>query len=256
MRTKCCSCNSSGVCRKCACVKSNQRCTNCVPNQLGKCVNFDLPGAGSSAQTTGSISFLQPSFLRGVSKSSLSSCPPSFSSSCPTSSSCSPLASGANDPSSNQLMQPVVQVEEQVQTSESRLNESRAAAQQSSEFRSVVEDSACKKFVSNLLNKSTLQQKRVTRRCSASKCPAKSCDLAETSLGTTACPVQPQLTECAPPASHVHPSRTDALDQSTDQHGSSASSLPPPSFSGTRFTWGIYQVLILRTLLNQRMLRL
>ena len=202
-------------------------------------MNFDLPGAGSSAQTTGSISFLQPSFLRGVSKSSLSSCPPSFSFSCPTSSSsCSPLASGANDPSSNQLMQPVVQVEEQVQTSESRLNESRAAAQQSSESRSVVEDSACKKFVSNLLNKSTPQQKRVTRRCSASKCPAKSCDLAETSLGTTACPVQPQLTECAPPASHVHPSRTDALDQSTDQHGSSASSLPPPSFSGPRFTWG------------------
>ena len=87
MRVKCCSCNSSGACKKCACVKLKRRCSNCVPSQLGKCQNFKLPGAEitpgvarSSTESAESISFIQPSLIPTISSSSnfpsASSCPP------------------------------------------------------------------------------------------------------------------------------------------------------------------------------------
>ena len=41
---RCCSCNSSGRCLNCSCVKGKRRCKNCVPNLHKRCGNIALPG--------------------------------------------------------------------------------------------------------------------------------------------------------------------------------------------------------------------
>ena len=41
---RCCSCNSSGRCLNCSCVKGKRRCKNCVPSLHERCGNTALPG--------------------------------------------------------------------------------------------------------------------------------------------------------------------------------------------------------------------
>ncbi len=36
----CCRCNRTGLCRGCACVKANRKCSDCLPKRLGNCINL------------------------------------------------------------------------------------------------------------------------------------------------------------------------------------------------------------------------
>ena len=36
---QCCRCNGNGRCKGCVCVRSGKHCTNCTPNQVGRCEN-------------------------------------------------------------------------------------------------------------------------------------------------------------------------------------------------------------------------
>lgn len=48
--TKCCSCNSSGVCKNCKCARAGTPCTNCAPSRHGKCLNHVLLGENNPSQ--------------------------------------------------------------------------------------------------------------------------------------------------------------------------------------------------------------
>ena len=39
----CCSCNSSGRCRNCSCVKAGRACSSCLPSRLSRCENASSP---------------------------------------------------------------------------------------------------------------------------------------------------------------------------------------------------------------------
>ena len=75
---KCCSCNSSGRCVQCSCVRAKRRCYNCTPGQHERCNNAVLPGTQPAGGS-------QPSSRRTSFPCSLP--PLSYSSSCPSSSS-------------------------------------------------------------------------------------------------------------------------------------------------------------------------
>ena len=47
---KCCSCNSSGTCKTCSCVRGRRRCSDCVPSRHGRCTNLELPGNTPNAR--------------------------------------------------------------------------------------------------------------------------------------------------------------------------------------------------------------
>ena len=42
---KCCSCNSSGSCKSCPCIKHERKCSNCSPAHHQHCLSQPLPGA-------------------------------------------------------------------------------------------------------------------------------------------------------------------------------------------------------------------
>ena len=52
----CCSCNSSGTCRKCRCAKSGKPCANCAPSRRACCQNLTPPGRNNSQPSQPSLS--------------------------------------------------------------------------------------------------------------------------------------------------------------------------------------------------------
>ena len=49
---RCCSCNSSGRCLRCACVQGGRNCGNCVPSNHDRCANQPQNGTRSQTVTT------------------------------------------------------------------------------------------------------------------------------------------------------------------------------------------------------------
>ena len=79
----CCSCNRTGQCRGCACVKAGKQCTNCLPGRLGKfsnapTANPTVSGPSSSAGQTAAIPPVAPSSQMPTSPSTSSDPPTSI----------------------------------------------------------------------------------------------------------------------------------------------------------------------------------
>ena len=56
----CCSCNSSGCCKNCSCVKKRRPCSSCLPSRLSKCSNRSMTPINAPQSQTSSTSSMLP----------------------------------------------------------------------------------------------------------------------------------------------------------------------------------------------------